>query len=215
MMSKTMLLALWLALLQTACHGQRFKEWFRQNRTQKQYLLEQIAQLKIYLELTQKGYQIAKQGLATIHQLKNREFNLHKNRLDSLLTVNSSITSLARLQHISDLHGSINQICEKLPAELAQCSGLAEVQKRQVDTALEKLYQDCQVLVGGFLSVIRSGQLSMTDDERIQRIQELYQQFESNYLFAESLRRQVGLLCRQAAVQDGELDNRQIIHGIK
>ncbi|WAC13256.1 hypothetical protein [Dyadobacter pollutisoli] len=213
MINKTMLLAIWLALLQTACHGQRFKEWFRQNKTQKQYLLEQIAQLKIYLELTQKGYRIARQGLATIHQLKNGEFKLHKNRFDSLLTVNSSITSLDRLQQISDMHGSINQICEKLPAELAQCTGLADVQRKQVRTALDRLYQDCQVLIGGFLSVIRSGQLRMTDDERITRIQAIHQQFESNYIFAESLRRQVGLLCKQAAAQEDEMNHRQIIHG--
>jgi hypothetical protein len=214
-MKKTMLLAVWLALLQTACHGQKFKEWFRQNRTQKQYLIEQIAQLKIYLELSQKGYRIAKQGLATIHQFKNREFTLHKNRFDSLLIVNASITSLSRLQHISDLHGSINQICEKLPSELAQCPGLTDVQRKQIRAALNQLYQDCQVLVGVFLTVIRSGQLRMTDDERIVRIEAIHQQFESNYLFAESLRRQLGLLCRQAQAQGDEIEYRQIIHGIK
>ncbi len=69
-----------------------------QNKTQKEYLIEQIAQLKIYLELTEKGYKIAKEGLTTIGQIKRGEFKLHKNRFDSLLIVNPKIGSSSRLQ---------------------------------------------------------------------------------------------------------------------
>src|SRR6218665_145225 len=89
--------------------AQNFKEWFQQNATQKDYLTEQIAQLKIYLELTEKGYKIAKEGLTTISEIKKGEFKLHKNRFDSLLIVNPAIGSFVRLQQITDLHGRVNQ----------------------------------------------------------------------------------------------------------
>lgn len=193
--------------------AQLFKEWFRQNRTQREYLKEQIVQLKLYLELTKEGYKIAKEGLNTIHQIKNGEFKLHKNRFDSLLIVKSGITSLSRLQHISDLHGSINEIFERLPRDIEVCQGLSPGQKKQFEEALSRLYDDCQVLVYGFFAVIRDGQLSMTDDERIKRIDHFYEEFEKNFLFAQDLRRQIGLICDQVKREIQDLEIRRKLHG--
>lgn len=213
MKTKHLFLTLLFALACFDGRAQLFKEWFRQNRTQREYLKEQIAQLKIYLELTKEGYKIAKTGLNTIHQIKNGEFKLHKNRFDSLLIVKSGITSLSGLQQISDLHGSVNEICEKLPREIEDCQGLSTGQKKQFTLALKILYDDCQVLVYGFFAVIRDGQLSMTDDERINRIAYFQQEFEKNYLFAQDLRRQVGLVCDQTKKETEEIQNRRTLHG--
>ncbi|MGX5857958.1 hypothetical protein ACWKW6_30155 [Dyadobacter jiangsuensis] len=212
---KTLLIALSLALAWGRADAQLFKEWFRQNSTQREYLKEQIAQLKIYLQLTKQGYKIAKEGLGAIHQIKNGEFNLHKNRFDSLRIVKSGITSLSRLQHITDLHGSINEICEKLPTEITGCKLLNPAVKKQLLASLKALYDDSQVLIGAFFMVIRDGQVSMTDDERIQRVEKLSQQFEENYLFAQDLRRDLDLVCRAAQQELRDIDNRRTLQAIK
>jgi hypothetical protein len=212
---KALLIALWLSLLAAHANGQLFKEWFRQNRTQREYLKEQIAQLKLCLELTKEGYKIAKEGLKAIDQIKNQEFRLHKNRFDSLRILKSGITSLSRLQHITDLHGGINEICEKLPGQIATCQRLDPAVKKQMLTGLETLYDDSQDLIGGFFIVIRDDQVSMTDDERIQRLEDLYQEFEKNYLFAQNLRRDLGLVCKSAAAELEDIKNRRQLNGTK
>lgn len=209
-----MVFTFWLAVTVLQVHAQKFKEWFRQNKTQREYLKEQIAQLKIYLELTKKGYKIAKEGLGAIYQIKNGEFRLHKTRFDSLLIVKSGITSLSRLQSITDLHGSINEVCEKLPAEIAACQAIADAQKKQMLTALKTLYDDSQVLIEGFFMVIRDGQVSMTDQQRIQRIESLGKEFEANYLFAQNLRRDLGTVCKAAEDELKDTGNRRALHGI-
>lgn len=215
MKKRTLLLALWLTFAAASAQAQKFKEWFRQNKTQREYLKEQIAQLKIYLELTKKGYKIAKQGLATIHQIKNGEFKLHKNRFDSLLIVKSGISSLSRLEHITDLHGNINEVCEMTPAEITQCETINDQQKKQMLTALKTLYDDCQTLVNGFFAVIRDGQLQMSDDERIQRIDLLGKEFEDNYLFAQNLRRDLHTICKASADELEAIKNRRALRGIE
>ncbi|WP_143016880.1 hypothetical protein [Dyadobacter soli] len=215
MKKKTLLLAIWLTLALTSAQGQKFKEWFRQNKTQREYLKEQIVQLKIYLELTKEGYKIVKKGLATIHQIKNGEFKLHKNRFDSLLIVKSGITSLSRLQHITDLHGNINELCEMMPAKISRCEAIEDQQKRQMLTALKTLYDDCQTLVNGFFAVIRDDQLQMSDDERIQRIEVLDKEFEDNYLFAQSLRRDFLMICKVSADELKAIQNRRALRGIE
>lgn len=212
---KALLIALWLSLLAANANAQLFKEWFRQNRTQREYLKEQIAQLKLYLQLTKEGYKIAKEGLSAIDQIKTGEFKLHRNRFDSLLIVKSGITSLSRLQHITGLHGSINVICEKLPSQIADCQLLERAVKKQMLTGLKTLYDDSQVLIGGFFMVIRDGQVSMSDDERIQRLEELYQEFEKNYLFAQKLRRDLELVCKSAGAELEDIKNRRELNGIQ
>ncbi len=67
-----------LLLTNTFANGQTFGEWFRQKKTQIKYLLERIAQLQVQIELLKKGYKIVDNGLRTIHQIKDGEFNLHK-----------------------------------------------------------------------------------------------------------------------------------------
>ena len=77
-MKKQMLTLFAVLLTVHPTYCQRLKEWIQQDKTQKEYLTEQIAQLKIYLELTEKGYNIAKEGLTVIGEIKRGEFKLHK-----------------------------------------------------------------------------------------------------------------------------------------
>lgn len=52
--------------------AQTFNEWFKQKKTQIQYLIDQIAALQVYSQSLQKGYDIADAGLKFIHGIKKR-----------------------------------------------------------------------------------------------------------------------------------------------
>ena len=212
-MNRTIWLAILGLLAATASMGQNFREWFRQKKTQQQYLTEQIAQLKIYLELTEKGYKIAKEGLTTIGEIKRGEFKLHQNRFDSLLIVNVHIGSYSRLQQITDLHGRINQICKALPPELAAVSDADQL--NYFMQVLDAVYQDCQSILGNLFMVIRSGQAAMSDDERITRIELCLTQMQANYSFVKNFDQQAKLLARQSGIEKSEISNQKTIHGIK
>lgn len=212
-MKKSMVTAL-LFLLSSLCQGQNFQEWFRQNATQKKYLIEQIAHLKLYLELTEKGYKIAKEGLTTISEIKSGEFKLHKNRFDSLLIVNPSIGSYSRLKQITDLHGAVNQTCENLPGELSATGAFDAAQLAYINKVLTLLYEDCQAILGGLFVVIHDGNASMTDYERIRRIELYYQQMQDNYTFAKSFTQQAKLLANQIRNEKSEIENSRALHGI-
>jgi hypothetical protein len=194
--------------------AQTLKEWFQQADTQKDYLLEQIAGLKIYLGLTKKGYQIARTGLTNIGDIKRGEFNLHKNRFDSLLIVKPVISSLSRLREITDMHGTINQICRKLAAQLKSESTLNAGQLAYVGSALDHLYADCQAIIGNLFVVIRHGNVSMTDDDRIQRINLCHSQMQQNYIFALDFQQQVWLLSAQTKNERLQIQGGLKLHGL-
>ena len=54
-------------------------------------LIEQIAALQVYIGYAQQGYIIANKGLTTVRNIKNGDFNLHRDFLSSFKKVNPKI----------------------------------------------------------------------------------------------------------------------------
>ena len=194
--------------------AQNLNEWLRQNRTQKKYLETQIAELKIYLELTKKGYQIAKEGLATIHSIKNGEFKLHKNFFDTLLIVNPVVSGSPRLKDITALHGQINEICNKGPTLLASSGQLSNPELSYIRKVYGKVYDDCQGILNALLTLIRDGNLKMNDAQRLERLEVLYGQILSNFRFVSSFQSQSVMLIKQRVTETNQTQTSRGLHGL-
>lgn len=63
----------------------------KSERTQIRYYLEQVAALKAYNDLVVKGYNVVKDGLALVHDIRNGEFNLHRNYFNAIREVNAAL----------------------------------------------------------------------------------------------------------------------------
>lgn len=212
-MKKLLPLMLLLFVLRPG-YAQNLNEWLRQKRTQKKYLQTQIAELKIYLELTKKGYKIAKEGLATIHSIKNGEFKLHKNFFDTLLIVNPVVSGSPRAKDITELHGQINEICNKGPAFLADGGQLTENELSYIRNVYGKVYDDCQGVLSALLTLIRHNNLKMNDAQRLERLEVLYGQMLSNFRFTSSFQTQAALLIKQRATETNQIQTSRALHGI-
>ena len=202
-MRLSFLMLLFTMAINPLLSAQRLREWLQQNRTQKQYLEAQIAELKIYLELTEKGYRLAKEGLGTISNLKESEFGLHKNRLDSLWIVSASIRGSPRLRQITDMHGRLNQICRQLPSALA---GKQHIQRSELDYSariLSGLYQEGQSVLIMMLGILGNGNFQMDDQQRLVQLETCFQKMQSAYTAAARL--QEGLLTLDAQRQNEEM----------
>lgn len=181
---KTVLMIIGLLVLSNLCHAQWFKEWFQQKKTQKEYLIEQIAQYKVYLELLEKGYNIAKEGLETIHDIKNGEFKLHKNYMDSLRIVGTQVGRYKKIEFTGSLYSEIKVVTASYESRLRQSGYLNGEELAYVKAVYSKLLADCERIADALKDVTRDGPLSMSDDERFKRIDLLYGQMQSNYSFA-------------------------------
>jgi hypothetical protein len=108
----------------------------------------------------------------------------------------------------------VNQTCENLPGELSATGAFDAAQLTYIRKVLAILYEDCQAVLGGLFTVIRSGNASMTDDERIRRIELYYQQMQDNYTFAKSFAQQAKLLANQIRNEKSEIEPSRALHGI-
>src|SRR6266498_4565607 len=97
---KRFLLSLLLIVGVHTSYGQTWNEWFRQKKTQIQYLVKQIAALKVYTDYLEKGYNIAKDGTNLINDIKHGDFNLHNNYFTSLKSVSSSVRNYSKVSAI-------------------------------------------------------------------------------------------------------------------
>lgn len=208
---KTVLIIIGLLVLSNLCEAQKVKEWLRQKRTQKQYLIEQIAQYKIYLELLEKGYKIAKEGLTTIHDIKNGEFKLHKNYMDSLRIVGAEVGKYKRIELIQALHSQIKAVTAISENKLRQSGYLNSEELVYAKGVYGRLLADCERIADALNDVTRDGPLSMSDDERFKRIDLLYGQMQSNYSFAKAFSSEAVVLAASRLRETDDIKTRRAI----
>lgn len=164
-------------------HAQGFNEWLRQKATQKKYLLEQIAALKVYTGYLKKGYKIGKDGLDLIGNIKDGDFNLHKGYFNSLKSVNPEIKRYPKLADAIALQEKILVTQSRARKQLRENSMISVTELDYCNRVFDRLLKDCDNTMDELLATISNGQWSMKDDERLQRIDEIYNDMLDKYLF--------------------------------
>ncbi|UPK68028.1 hypothetical protein [Chitinophaga filiformis] len=185
-----------------------FKEWFKQKKTQKEYLLTQIAELKIYLELLQKGYKAANQGIAFIHQIKNGEFGLHDLFYKSLQLVSPALTAHADVGALAASQLLLVTKAQALRHAAQQNNMLAPAAKATVVTGCGRLSTDALALIDQLNAAFSAHTFSMSDDHRLQILEELRQRSREQWAFFQSCRAQAAWLGQQ---RQGERIEDQVI----
>ncbi len=195
--------------------AQNFSEWFRQKKTQKKYLIEQIAALKVYGGYLKKGYQISQKGLGIIGDIKDGDFNLHSAFFSGLKTVNAKIANSPEVASILSTQLQIKDYQEKISSWYLKQGVFTEREKHYFKVVFQHLERDCLNTLSGLEQVTAAGKVDMSDDQRINRINQLqqdsYQQLEFVKHFSNGLLR----LALQKKKQNTELETGRTWYGIK
>ena len=198
-----------------SANAQIWAEWFQQKQTQKKYLLQQIAALRVYINYTKKGYDIASKGINTVQNIKKGDFNLHEEFLTSLRNVNPKISKYAKVADIISYQVRIIHLTKQsiqgirdtkqfTTGELDYCKGVFDI-----------LLEECVKTIDELLMVITSNQLEMKDDERLKRVDKLYMDMQDKYSFCSSFCEEMGSLSVQRLSEQIEIDRSKLINGLK
>jgi hypothetical protein len=188
-----------LACCGPAVQAQTFAEWFKQTSTQKKYLLQQIAALQVYTGYLQKGYDIARSGLGTIKNITNGEFDLHSLYISSLKQVNPVIRNDKRVDAIMTMQTELLKRFNELDVDVLSADNRAYVASvRQTVTIL------CGKDLDELELVITSGKVEMKDDERLQRLEQVYQSTLDKYAFTQQFTTEVTLMIIQRSQEQND-----------
>jgi hypothetical protein len=152
-----------------AC-SQIAQEWLDQKNTQLKYLAQQIAANKVYIEYLQKGYKIAKEGLATIGSIKDGHLNLDTDFFRSLKEVNPRIFNDPSLVAV---YGSYHRLHQTITGSLKLIQHndmLTADESSLLKKSLSSLTERIILSKLELEQLLTSNELEMTDDARLERI---------------------------------------------
>lgn len=198
-----------LLFVGTNAFGQTWGEFFSQKKTQKKYLLEQLVALKIYASYLKKGYDIVGSGIGTVRDIKNGEFSLHSTFFSSLKSVNPAIRKNAKVSSIISLQISI----VKAFKSIGDNDGLKLSDNQYILDVKDRVTDECLGDMEELLLVITSGRLEMSDDERIERLDSIYERMRDKAVFVQSFTGEVNLLIHQRKNEQKSINHLREIYG--
>lgn len=170
-------------------HAQTFGEFFNQKKTQKRYLMEQIAALQVYLGYAKKGYELVGSGLQAVRDISNGEFGLHHAFISSLKKVSPFVRNNAKVAEIMACQLGVMRAFNIRDKDMLPVSSQLYVLEVK-DHLLDECFKDLEEL----LLVVTSGKVEMSDAHRLERLHKIYVSMMDKYAFAEDFSAQVKLL---------------------
>ena len=210
-------IALLMALLAAhICKGQSLMGTvFNQGGTQMDYYLQQIAALGVYTKDLKSGYKTVSNGLNTIHDAKNGEFNLHQAYFNSLSNVNPAIKSDPKVSGILTYQTEITTCFNNMFTAVNGSKQLTADEVNYLKTVYNNLLTRCNNDLDELSIVITNGKVQMKDDERIKRIDKLYTDMQDKYQFARNFSNQAIVLTVQRAHQQNDMQTLQQLYQLK
>jgi hypothetical protein len=186
-----------LCISQVDAQTPKFKEWFKQKKTQKEYLAKQIALLQLYLGYLKKGYDIASKGLNTIENIKNGDFNLHRDFFGSLKNVNPHIANSAKVADIIAFQVYIIQNIRRVNTFCKNNKQFTPDEIYYVTKVYRNMLYLSDVNISELLTIVRADETEMKDDERLKRINKLYDDMLDKHAFVKSFDGDVRMIARE------------------
>jgi len=213
---KSRMLIMMTIFMLGACQSQAqtFAEWWQQKKTQKKYLIQQIALFQTYLGYVKKGYSIARDGTNLIHSITDGEFSLHEAFFGSLSTVNPAVKKYARVADI--IRGQANVISLYHSAlSTAKGGNFSPARVKYFQEVFNGLLSETEAIVGDVIKVVTDKQLTMRDDERLNQIDILWSRSREQQLACWQLARQISSVDAAMTRDKSDLEASQIIYGLK
>jgi hypothetical protein len=177
--------------------AQTWDEWFQQKKTQKKYLAQQIAALKVYSDYLKKGYNIARSGLNTVEQITDGNWQLDASFFDSHKDVNPSIKNSVKVANIIGYEAMTIRDFRKLYNWISSEGTFTTDEVLYIGHVFANLLRACDASLAELRSTVQSHDLEMTDDERLKRLDLLYQDAQDRYSFMKAFASDTRLLSAQ------------------
>lgn len=198
-----------LLFISLSASAQTWGEIFNQKKTQEKYLVEQIAAFQVYIDYARKGYKIASSGIGIVKDLKNGEFGLHRAFVGSLKSVNPAIKNSSKVAEIIALQFAISKGFKRLDN-----SWLSASEQDYIRAVKAKVMAESSTDLEDLLLVITSGKIEMKDDERIRRLDLIYDNIKDKAAFVQNFTGDVNILISRKKQEADEAIRTKKLYGI-
>jgi len=174
MTRKTMIILAFMVAIRSASIAQGLGDWFNQKQQQKKQLLEQIAALKVYLDHTRKGYEVLKYGTDLTGDIRNLDKYQHADYFNDRKKVSPTIKKHDRIGDIIRLYETMLKRRNITLTRAREGGHFTSGEMSEMNRLFASIAAEADMDLDELLMVATDGQVSMSDDERIARIEKLY-----------------------------------------
>ncbi|WP_347052276.1 hypothetical protein [Flavobacterium olei] len=176
-----------------------------QQAKQRRMLLLQIAALRTYSDYAAKGYKTVKSGLNFISDAKKGELSLHSDYFTSLSAVNPKVKNYGRVAEIAMLQLEILKTYKTVFRNLQEDDLFYGSEMDYIERTFTRLLQSCDESLDTLLLITASTKLEMRDDERMERIDKLYEAASEDYAFCRKFSGEIQLLALSKAREKNDV----------
>jgi cell fate (sporulation/competence/biofilm development) regulator YmcA (YheA/YmcA/DUF963 family) len=187
-----------------------------QSQEAQQLLLnvEKLARLKSILSKMKQGYQVISQGYDKVKALSQGNFNVHKTFLDGLLQVSPIVRNYRKAAGIIQTQQSILKEYNLGKISFSSSALFSTGERQYLDKVGGNLLQQSLKQLEEFAMVITSGEMRMSDGERLEAIDRIYSTMQDQLHFLRQFTNSNRLMAAGRKMEQYDINNARKLHGV-
>jgi len=190
---------------------------FSQSQEAQQLLLnwEKLMQFKKILKDMYAGYKIVYKGYTTIKDISEGNFDLHKDFLDGLLEVSPAVKKYKRIADIISYQLRIVKEYKAAFNQFKEDKNFTPDEIKYIGKVFSNLLVESLKCLDELSMVITAGKLRMSDDERLQAIDRIYNEIVDQFSFLQDFNNGTAVLSVQREKDMQDIDISRKLYNIK
>lgn len=177
--------------------------------------VEKLAQLKGILKDMKRGYDVLHGGYSTIKDISQGNFNLHKLFLDALLEASPTVKRYYKVPKVISYQIALMREHRKALDRFRQSGKFSPEELSYFGRVYSNLLDQSLRNLDELASVVTSGKLRMSDDERLKAIDRIYADMEEKVLFLKGFNSHATLLAMQREREQQDIERTRVINDLK
>jgi hypothetical protein len=159
--------------------------------------VEKLAQLKKILSNMKKGYEIVSTGYNTIKDISKGNFNLHQAFLDGLMQVSPAVKKYKKIAEIISFQTQLGKEYKSAFRRFDASNLFNENEIKYMSNVYGNLFNKSLQNLEELAMVITAGKLRMSDDERINAIDRIFDDMGDKLVFLRTFNKENNVLAIQ------------------
>ncbi len=176
--------------------------------------VEKLAQFKQILSDMKKGYLILEGGYNTIRDISQGNFSLHKIFLDGLLQVSPTVHNYRRVADIISYQVVLVREYRNAYDRFKRDDNFNEQELRYLARVYDNLFDESLRNLDELLVIITAGEARMSDDERLQAIDRIFEDMQDKLMFLRYFNNKTTILAVQRAKERNDAQAIREIYGL-
>jgi len=168
--------------------------------------IEKLSQFKKILSDMKKGYDILSGGYKAVKDISEGNFSLHKTFLDALMQVSPVVKNYKRVGDIIEYQFTLMKESRKGIDRIISNERFSPREIQYFEKVYSNISRESLRNIDELTSIVTSDKLRMSDDERLEAIDKIYEDMQEKVLFLQDFNGSASVLALQRSKESNDVD---------